>query len=77
MLIRLQKYDLVVQYERASRMFLAETPSRAYLPSGAQIESEFETINMMNFLPISEARLLHIQRETEQNESLQVLKAVI
>ena len=32
---------------------------------------------MMNYLPISEARLLQIQRETEQDESLQVLKAVI
>ena len=62
MLIRLQKYDLVVQYERGSRMFLVDT--RAYLPLGAQIESEFETINMMNYLPISEARLLQIQRET-------------
>ena len=77
MLIRLQKYDLVVQYERGSRTFLADTLSRAYLPSGAQIESEFETINMMKYLPISEARLLQIQRETEQGESLQVLKAVI
>ena len=77
MLIRLQKYDLVIQYKRGSRMFLADTLSRAYLPSGAQIESEFETINMMNYLPISEARLLQIERETEQDESLQVLKAVI
>ena len=76
MLIRLQKYDLLVQYEMGSRMFLADTLSRAYLPSGAQIESEFETINMMNYLPISEASLLQIQRETDQDESLQVLKAV-
>ena len=36
MLIRLQKYDLVVQYERGSRMFLAGTLFRAYLTSGAQ-----------------------------------------
>ena len=77
MLIRLQKYDLVVQYGKGNRMFLADTLSRAYLPSGVQIESEFETINMMNYLPISEGRLLQIQRETEQDESLQVLKAVI
>ena len=48
MLIRLQKYDLVVQYERGSRMFLEDTLSVAYLPSGAQIESEFEAINMAN-----------------------------
>ena len=37
MLIRLQKYDLVVQYERGSRMFLADTLSRAYLPSGGRL----------------------------------------
>ena len=77
MLIRSQKYDLVVQYERGSRMFLADTLFRAYLPSDAQIESEFETINMMNYLPISEARLQQIQRETEQDALLQVLKTVI
>ena len=53
MLIRLQKYDLVVQYKRGSRMFLADI---FIFPHGGQIESESETINMMNYLPISEAR---------------------
>ena len=77
MMIRLQKYDLEVRYERGNKMFLADTLSRAYLPSCTQVESEFETINMMNYLPISEARLLQIQRETEKDESLQALKAVI
>ena len=77
MMIRLQKYDLEVRYERGNKMFLADTLSRAHLPSCAQVESEFETINMMNYLPISEARLLQIQRETENDESLQALKAVI
>lgn len=32
---------------------------------------------MTNYLPISQARLLQIQRETEKDESLQSLKAVI
>ncbi|CAB4009413.1 Hypothetical predicted protein [Paramuricea clavata] len=32
---------------------------------------------MLKYLPISEERLLQIQRETENDESLQVLKAVI
>ena len=32
---------------------------------------------MIKFLPISEARLLQIQRATEMDESLQILKAVI
>ena len=77
MMIRLQKYDLEIQYQRGNRMFLADTLSRAYLPSCTQVEAEFEAINMVNYLPISEARLLQIQRETEKDESLQALKAVI
>ena len=44
MMIHLQKYDLEIRYEHESRMFLADTLSRAYLPSHAQVESEFETI---------------------------------
>ena len=77
MMIRLQKYDLEIRYERGNRMFLADTLSRAYLPSRVQVESEFETINVTNYLPISQARLLQIQHETEKDESLQTLKAVI
>jgi len=76
MMIRLQKYDLEIRYERGIRMFLADTLSRAYLPSRIQVESEFETINVTNYLPISQARLLQIQCETEKDESLQSLKAV-
>ena len=77
MMIRLQKYDLEVRYEKGSNMFLADTLSRAYLPSSMQDEAEFETINMFKYLPISEQRLQQIQHETEMAESLQVLKAVI
>ena len=77
MRILLQRYDLEVRYERGNRMFLADTLSRAYLPSCKQDEAEFETISMMKYLPISEARLQQIQRETNMDESLQVLKAVI
>ena len=77
MMIRLQKYDLEIRYQRGNRMFLADTLSRAYLPSRVQVESEFETINVTNYLPISQARLLQIQHETEKDESLQTLTAVI
>ena len=77
MMIRLQKYDQEIQYERGTRMFLADTLSRAYLPSRVQVESEFEAINVTIYLPISQARLLQIQHETETDESPQTLKAVI
>ena len=77
MRISLQRYDLEIRYERGNRMFLTDTLSSAYLPLCKQDESEFETISMMKYLPISEARLQQIQRETNMDESLQVLKAVI
>ena len=77
MIIRLQKYDLEVRYEKESNMFLADARSRAFLPAGEQDENEFETINMIKYLPVSEERLLQIQRDTEADESLQVLKDVI
>ena len=55
-----------------------EVPFHAHLLTWpGQGESEFETINMLKYLPISEERLLQIQRETENDESFQVLKAVI
>ena len=60
MMIRLQKYDLEIRYERWNRMFLADTLSREYLPSCTQVEAEFEAITMVSYLPISEARLLQI-----------------
>ena len=75
MIIRLQKYDLEVRYEKGSKMSLADTLSRAFLPAGEQDENELETINMMKYLSVSEERLLLIQHEAE--ESLQLLKAVI
>ena len=68
MMIHLQKYDLEIRYERGNRMFLVDTLSRAY-PSRVKVQSEFETINVTNYLPISQARLLQIQHETEKENS--------
>ena len=77
MIIHLQKYDLDVRYEKGKKMFLADTLSRAHLPCNKQNDSYFETINMMKYLPIFETRLQQIQRDTELDESLLMLKNVI
>ena len=48
------------------------------LPSTDHQESkEFEQVNMATFLPISDQRLQEIGRETEKDETLQILKSVI
>ena len=57
-------------------MFLADTLLRAFLPAGKQDENEFEAINMMKYLPVSEGRLLLIEQDTKADESLHVIKAV-
>lgn len=61
-------------------MHLADTLSRAYLPECAaegSVETEIETINMLQYLPISEGILEKIQRETAMDETFQMLQQVI
>ena len=78
MMMRLQKYDFTVGYERGTNMFLADTLSRAYLattehPSG----SEFESINATSFLTLSTERLQEIRSTTDQDDVLLKLKETI
>ena len=58
-------------------MFLADKLSRASIHGDEKSGPEFEAINMMKYLLISDERLKEIQRETKSDESLQVLTTVI
>ena len=78
MMLRLQKYDYEVRYERGENLHLADTLSRAYLPTTAHpTGAEVEHINTTAFLPVSATRLQEIQQATESDEALQILKNVI
>ena len=78
MMMRLQKYNIEVQYERGTQMHIADMLSRAYLPDNTSVgDQDFEQINMSSFLPITDRRLLEIQQETEEDKVLQKLKKVI
>ncbi|XP_029182414.2 uncharacterized protein K02A2.6-like [Acropora millepora] len=78
MMMRLQKYDYEVRYERGENLHLADTLSRAHLPTTAHpTGAEFEHINVAAFLPVSSARLRKIQQATESDETLRALKDVI
>ena len=57
MMMRLQKYDFNVHYERGTNMHLADTLSRAYLPFPGKEEDDIESVNMVQYLPISDKRL--------------------
>ena len=78
MMMRLQRYDVTVSYERGKNMFLADLLSRAYLPKSPEPEDkEFEFIKMAICVPISDPRLEEIRQETRADESMQVLTKVI
>ena len=77
MIMRLQKYDIEVRYEKGTEMHIADFLSRAYLPSTEPTGADFEHVNMASFLPISDQRLQEIRTETEKDGTLQILKSVI
>ena len=79
LLLRLQQYDVEIRYKSGPEMYLADTLSRAYLPTTARspAEEETERIHAVDFLPISEPQLAEIQRETAADSVLQCLIQVI
>ena len=80
MLLRLQKFDLEVTYKRGTEMVLADTLSRAYkVPqlgesaakaTRGETEKDVESINMTQYIPMSEETQTRMQRATEEDEDL-------
>ncbi|KAL9983215.1 hypothetical protein ACROYT_G005354 [Oculina patagonica] len=78
MIMRLQKYDLEVQYEKGKNMYIADFLSQVYLPNTEHpTGANFEHVNMASILPISDQWLQEIRKEMEKDETLQILKSVI
>ena len=90
MLLRLQKFDLDVTYKRDTEIVLADTLSRAYIvQSDATPEQNYpeelrgetardvESINMAQYLPVSEETQLKMQTTTEADPVLRELKTAI
>ena len=78
MMMRLQKYEVEVSYERGSQMYIADTLSRAYLNHQKEQQDQgFDHINMAKFLSIPEQRLQQIKQEMDRDEALQALRQVV
>ena len=71
--MRLQKYDFTVHYERGKNMHLADMLSRAYLPYKGKEVDDFESVNMVGYLPISDQPLEQRPEKTSLCESCQRL----
>lgn len=79
MMLRLQKYDIEVKYLKGKHMYLADTLSRAYLPTPKDKgpQDDLTYVHMTNFLPITERRMNIIKESTKTDQTLQSLKSVI
>jgi len=84
MMLRLQKYDLKVPtYKKGSEMYLADTLSRAFVQSSAvddtrgDAEKDTESINMVQYLPVSETTQNIIRTATESDPVMKELKTTI
>ena len=58
-------------------MYLADAPSQAYLPSSKNTQGDFEMVNVLKILPVSEEKHDEILRHTSKDEVLLLLKEVI
>ena len=73
MMMRLQKYDFTVHYERGKNMHLADMLSGAYLPYKSKEVDDIESVNLVRYLPTSDQRLEEIRAETRRDQSLREL----
>nr|XP_034828815.1 uncharacterized protein K02A2.6-like [Maniola hyperantus] len=78
LMLRLQSYDLKVEYKPGTKMYIADSLSRAALPECSEDELDEDVMVHVNMLvknlPISEERLQWLVEATENDECLQLLK---
>ena len=58
-------------------MPLADTLSRAYINNTQSRESEFESVNAVNYLPMHAERITDIRMKTQEDPILSTLKTTI
>ena len=92
MLLRLQKYSLCLQYTKGTAMYIADTLSRAFVPTTwkdnddtievfsiqqQKLDQDLSVINFAETVNVTEQRFKQIQVHSYQDEALQTLKSVI
>ncbi|PFX23812.1 Retrovirus-related Pol polyprotein from transposon 17.6 [Stylophora pistillata] len=82
-MLQLQKYDLKVTYKKESEMYLADTLSRAFVHSFSSADSkgdgekDTESINVVQYLPVSGTTQNIICTATEADPVIKELKNTI
>lgn len=78
LMLKIQVYDLQVEYKQGSKMFIADTLSRAALPETSVDELDEDIVIHVNFLiknlPISEQKTESLIKATNEDKCMQLLK---
>ena len=74
MLMRLQKYDLSVQYTPRSKMFLADILSRAYLNTTDNNYNNLDEVHSSKYVHMTNSRLDMQSEKQQQMISFKVRK---
>ena len=83
MFMRLQLYDIDIQYKKGSEMYLADTLSRHFIkdqPIKSRFEEEFDQVPLneqINQIITTGEKMSELKVETEKDEVLQQVKEVI
>jgi hypothetical protein len=81
MMLRLQRYDLIVRYTPGKYMYLADTLSRVVLTDVPDMElledMEVMVHSLVECLPVSSTKLADIKKATLDDQSLHVLHRTI
>lgn len=75
MQLKLMKYDLQIVHVPGSKMYMADTLSRAYLPETGDVDPDLEvTVHLISkYLPMSESLRVDLQSATRTDEAAQAL----
>ena len=81
MLLRLQRYNLSVKYQKGAKMVMSDPLSRAYLDDLPDDDNVFcnevQEVIMVDDLPISQERLTELREAAESDGELQMLMATV
>ena len=77
MLLKVQKYDVTIIYKPGPEVYLADTLSRAFLLNTDNAQGEYEHVNAVKLLLMTDKILKEMRTSTHDDEVLQQLKEVI
>ena len=81
MLLRLQKYSLIVKYCPGKQIYIADMLSRAYMKERysyvSQLQSEIEAINHAEHIRMKESPHYQVKKASQCDQTLQVLRNLV